>query len=201
MTKHLTYSLKKEVDRYIAKTGRLNPEMLNLGCGNDILEGWINVDRNPSQKGKVKIHDLRLIPYPFRDSSVDIVLMNHVLEHFDNPIEIIDEIYRILRDGGIFIARVPHYSNAASWCDITHKRAFSVMTLRHFCLEYWCSQYNVRRWSSVSHRFGFWMYWYYPWNYIIEPIANIQPLYFENVFANLFSPFEIVFVLEKKEND
>lgn len=47
---------------------------------------------------------------PLENSIADIVLCNQVLEHVDNPIKSVQEIYRILKPGGKFIGSVPHVS-------------------------------------------------------------------------------------------
>ena len=71
---------------------------LNLGCGSKILEGYTNVDKFDYYKPDT-VHDLEVTPYPFKENSVDEILMSHVLEHigqdpniFNN---IIKELYRI----------------------------------------------------------------------------------------------------------
>lgn len=37
---------------------------LNLGCGNDIREGWVNLDIN-KKEGVNVVHDLNEVPLPF----------------------------------------------------------------------------------------------------------------------------------------
>lgn len=46
-------------------------------------------------------------PYPLADSSIDIVVSDHVLEHVDNPREFAVEALRVLKPGGWFCARTP----------------------------------------------------------------------------------------------
>lgn len=46
------------------------------------------------------------IPYP--DESFNIVFSNNVLEHVNNPGNLFDEIYRILKPGGFFISKTPN---------------------------------------------------------------------------------------------
>ena len=44
---------------------------------------------------------------PFRDRSMDIVLCTQVLEHVIRPEEIVDEIHRVLKPGGVAFISVP----------------------------------------------------------------------------------------------
>lgn len=78
---------------------------LNLGCGNDIRKGYINVDFFNS-KAEEKV-DLINFPWPFKDNSIDEILMNHVLEHLPDTERTMREIHRILKVGGIFHGQVP----------------------------------------------------------------------------------------------
>jgi len=52
---------------------------LNLGCGTDYKQGWVNVDAG-NVHCDVK-HDIEKFPWPFEDSSVNEILMKHVFEH------------------------------------------------------------------------------------------------------------------------
>jgi SAM-dependent methyltransferase len=45
---------------------------------------------------------------PLSDSSVDIVTCDNVLEHLDDPLAAFAEVHRVLKPGGIFIAKTPN---------------------------------------------------------------------------------------------
>lgn len=47
-------------------------------------------------------------PLPFDDNSFDVVFSIYVLEHVNNPAELVAEIRRVLRPGGIFLALTPN---------------------------------------------------------------------------------------------
>lgn len=96
---------------------------LNLGCGAFKEEDAINVDINPSVNPDV-IHDLDTIPYPFECDYFDVIKANHVLEHLNAPFEVMKELYRILKPGGVLIIKVPHFSRGFTHAD--HKRGFDV---------------------------------------------------------------------------
>ena len=87
---------------------RYGPIKLNLGCGEDYREGYINVDtRNlPRVDIKWKIDDLGEY---IRDNSIVEILAWDVLEHF--PVrqvpKALDEWVRMLAPGGILQIKVP----------------------------------------------------------------------------------------------
>ena len=43
---------------------------LNLGCGRDIREGYVNLDK-AGLDGVDVVHDLNVFPYPFEDNEFD----------------------------------------------------------------------------------------------------------------------------------
>ncbi len=55
------------------------PIRLNLGCGDDLRPGWVNIDANVSADWDL---DLRQLDLPA--SSTDEVLLSHALEHFSD---------------------------------------------------------------------------------------------------------------------
>ena len=79
---------------------------LNLGCGFNLLAGWENHDEDV---------DLRLRPLPWRDGSVQFILLEHVLEHFNCAIgySILEECFRILAPGGVLRVCVPDVTQVA----------------------------------------------------------------------------------------
>ena len=82
---------------------------LNLGCGNKLLKGYINLDKFNYYKCDVT-HDLEKFPYPFKNDSVNEILLSHVLEHIgqqpDTFINIIKELYRICTNNALKIINV-----------------------------------------------------------------------------------------------
>ena len=46
------------------------------------------------------------IPYP--NGTFDVVVSDNVLEHLDNPLEVFREVHRVLRPGGVFLAKTPN---------------------------------------------------------------------------------------------
>ena len=65
---------------------------LNLGCGYNKREGFVNVDSSPHCAPDL-IHDLEEFPWPWADSSIDEILMVYVLEHLGATTEVYFPFY------------------------------------------------------------------------------------------------------------
>ena len=113
----------------------VKPLKLNLGCGPDYREGYVNCDMSNAVKRDLAI-DLDSFQYPFKDNSVDEIFCSHVLEHLHSPEKAWTEFGRILKKGGRVIVIVPHFSR--NWLSGTHKRAFSLPALDAFAVEGYC---------------------------------------------------------------
>ena len=119
---------------------------LNLGSGNELLQGYINIDLyNP--KADLK-HDLTK-PLPFEDGSVDEIYAKHIIEHFtvNEWIDIKKDWYRVLKVGGKLTIECP---------DI-------VRCMKHFLADtldkrwdFWIKTIYGHTWiEGQSHRNGF----------------------------------------------
>jgi len=84
---------------------------LNIGCGQRLAQGWINVDFH-SENPQVRRVNL-LGRLPFEDGSMDAVYSSHVLEHFtpETAKKLLKECHRVLKHGGILRTVVPDLEN------------------------------------------------------------------------------------------
>src|SRR5258708_36141662 len=72
---------------------------LNLGCGRDIREGWVNIDCSPVP-GVDHVVDFDDKPVlPFGDDSVMYSEGSHVIEHLRDPLPFMEELWRGSRPG------------------------------------------------------------------------------------------------------
>lgn len=116
---------------------------LNLGCGQDYLDGYLNVDRfgEPDLR-----YDLEALPWPWPDDSADEVLFKHVLEHLGRDpmvyLEIWKELYRVCRDGTAIQIIVPHHRHEFFYNDPTHVRPITAEGIALF------SQRLNRQWGD-----------------------------------------------------
>ena len=88
---------------------------LNLGCGDKILAGYVNVDVAPSRAGKKPdvLCDLHRLE-SFEDGTADEILAVHVVEHFWRweVVDVLREWARVLKPGGSMILECPNLLSA-----------------------------------------------------------------------------------------
>ena len=82
---------------------------LHLGCGNNKLEGWINIDSVEAFQPDLVCDISRSLPYD--DLSVDEILAEDLLEHFDKYLRFVVfyEWVRVLKIGGTVTVQVPNF--------------------------------------------------------------------------------------------
>lgn len=88
---------------------------LNLGCGDDLRDGYENVDARDIH-GRNRIVDLDVLPWPWSDGSVEEILMLDFLEHFEysKTDQIVLECWRVLRPMGVVEVQVPDFEHCAA---------------------------------------------------------------------------------------
>ncbi len=106
-------------------------KILDIGCGIHKTPGAIGLDNNPHTAADV-IHDLNVVPYPFPDDEFDLIVGNQVIEHVDDLMRVMAEVYRIARPGAIIRFDTPHYSDIASYTDPTHRRHLTTESFAYF---------------------------------------------------------------------
>jgi SAM-dependent methyltransferase len=120
---------------------------LNVGCGRNILAGWINLDVKPLP-GVDVVADLELctsVPLPIEDDSVDEFLLSHVIEHVRDSLGVMQELYRIARANAKVTIRVPYGGSDDAWEDPTHVRAYFADSFGYFSQPYyWRADYGYR---------------------------------------------------------
>lgn len=188
-----------DVEKALIKYADVNAGLvkINLGAGNDIKTGWLNHDQVTSDDVDF-VFDLNDMPYPLDSDNFDVAYASHVLEHIGDILSCVQEIHRLVKPGGLLIIRTPHYASNCCYGDLSHRHATGYQTFKHLADTDYCRFYGLNKWSSVEFcKLYFAKKWYYPWNYIMQPLASLKPIYYENILGNIFAPFETVTILKK----
>jgi SAM-dependent methyltransferase len=144
---------KEHEERETAVAARFNPEAvaLDLGCGNTPRNPYqakyfYGVDVVDTGNPDVKVADLAIEPIPFEDNSIDFITAFDFVEHIPRIIyidgkkrqpfiELMNEIWRVLKPGGIFRAHTPAYPHKEAFVDPTHVNFITEDTVRYFCKD------------------------------------------------------------------
>jgi SAM-dependent methyltransferase len=166
---------------------------VNLGSGGRPLEGYVNVDIASYAPKVDVVHDLDVYPWPFESESVDEIVMAQCLEHLTDHNKAMQEIHRILKDGGVAKITVPHFTWQLAFTDPTHKHFFGYHTFKYYAGH---GGYFNFKFSSCKTRLVFGKR-LSVWNYVLEPIFNRFPTMYEQSPLRMFPALNVEAVLEK----
>ena len=91
------WTARGQVGDYL-KTSKIRK--LQVGCGSNLLAGWLNTTLYPFDQGAVFMDAAR--PFPIADDSFDYVFSEHAIEHleFVQAALMLRESFRVLKRGG-----------------------------------------------------------------------------------------------------
>jgi SAM-dependent methyltransferase len=121
--------------------------VLEIGCGSGWAISYIHpfvryiaVDRGSLYRDQleaqgVEFHeiDVAIQPMPINDGQVDLIVLNHLIEHIADCEFFVRQLRRVLRPGGVVYVRTPNLERV-KWCfwdDYTHVKPFTPRALDH----------------------------------------------------------------------
>ena len=165
---------------------------LNMGCGRNIKEDYINLDITNFPGVDFK-HDLTKFPYPFKDNYFDEILLLGVLELINTDfIKIMEELHRICKPKAIIKIRSPVFPNMCSAQDPLTKKFMTWNTFEYF-KDDGLNYYSKARFKTLKRIYiyslnskinllGFWINWF--------------PQFYTRFLFNLFPSNNIYYELE-----
>jgi hypothetical protein len=106
--------------------------VLDIGCGTRKIEpDAVGIDSAPHSAAD-KIWDLDRFPWPLDADRFTRIHMSHIIEHLEDPMRAMAEVYRVARDGADVFIVTPHFSSHNSYVDPTHKRHLAAASFEYF---------------------------------------------------------------------
>src|SRR4030042_3029194 len=112
----------KQIEEFLPKPGRI----LEIGCSTGTLlkrlksKGWEVWGVEPSESAEVaRKKGIRVIKKYFERAKLangyfDAIVLNHTLEHLENPISILKKAKTLLKKGGILLVDVPNFGSLSA---------------------------------------------------------------------------------------
>ncbi len=112
---------------------------LNLGCNKNALDDWINVDIQ-SMPGVNVVANLEE-EWPWEDNSVHYIRAFDIFEHLHDPINTMNEAWRVLGHGGLLELWVPSTDGRGAFQDPTHVSFWNRNSLFYYSKKYYADLY------------------------------------------------------------
>lgn len=122
---------------------------LNLACGKDYMEGYINADISYDVGADIVFDMTKGIPYP--ENHFNEVLVNNALTQIEKNIDFVttmNDLWRITKPKGSIFIRVPLAIHECSFQDPMDCRRFTDQSFTYM-------QFNHRRYSQYGLHYGF----------------------------------------------
>jgi len=174
--------------------------IIDLGCGINKVKGSIGVDANTEVKPDI-IHDLNSFPYPFTNNFADKIYLDNTLEHLENTIKVMDEVYRILKLNAMCIISVPYFRSKYAFCDPTHKKFFTLESFRYFDKDddvFKTYKYSKSKFKIYKVEFNKDIKKNFFVNFLCK-FAIKHKWFYESFLSHLFPLSEVTFYLKKDQ--
>ena len=129
-------------------------EKLHWGCGKFPMAGWANVDFMP-EVNPDQVVNLKQFPLPWADNSIQVIHSRNLLEHIDETVPLMKEVWRILKPGGYFSAEVPYATSRVYLNDPDHRRPWTEYTVRYFDIDRDDAWFGCCCHGSTTMKWGF----------------------------------------------
>lgn len=180
---------------------------LDIGCGKNKKVGFTGLDK-VNLSGVDIICNLDKEKIPLEDNSVEKVHSTHFMEHAADILFVMEEIWRVCKNGAKIIIVVPYFNSIGAFRDPTHKRFFTYDTFDYFTdTKKLPSFYSKVKFRIIKKKILFHPFYTHPYGNIFgkvrffhmmpfQLIANLFPYFYEHSILKLFSARDLYIELE-----
>lgn len=105
---------------------------LHIGSGTNYKPGYVNIDYDPMMNADLYL-DLNEEQIPFPDSVVHYVFSHHAIEHIENFLWLMEELYRVCKPNALMKITVPYVTTTEhNLINPFHKTHFTEHKFRFF---------------------------------------------------------------------
>jgi len=171
-----------------------NRRILDIGCGNNKHPGSIGIDFSNIDGVDIS-HNLEKLPYPIKDNSFDVILLQNVIEHIQNIVGLMDEIHRIATLGADILISTPHFSSLYSYQDPTHVRHMAYDSMDVFIDETkHLNFYSPHRFKMINRSIDFGKS--FPMSYLAKALFALSKHKYEKHFAFILPANQLHFHMQ-----
>jgi predicted SAM-dependent methyltransferase len=143
-------TLKWKID-----TKRRKPLRLHLGCGNQHIRGYVNIDWRKTTATDL-VCDIKKLPY--KDDSAELIETYHVIEHLPRHdlMKALKEWRRVLTPAGKLVIECPDFDeDVREYMEGNEERLDSIFGLQRFPGDSHLFGYNFQRLENLLRDVGF----------------------------------------------
>jgi SAM-dependent methyltransferase len=176
---------------------------LDIGPSHFKTPGFVGIDILPGESVDI-LGDARRMP--LKTSSIDEIYSSYCLEHIDDQLAVVTEIYRVCKSGAFVRLILPHFSNPAFFDDLTHQRLYSTRSFEHYDHEMHAltgypnylpgvnlkvTHAELRWWPPqiIERKRGFKKMVLRATNWLINKLANAHPFFCERIWCRWVGGF------------
>ncbi|MCF7815436.1 MAG: class I SAM-dependent methyltransferase [Candidatus Pacebacteria bacterium] len=172
-------------------------KILHIGPGKRALLGAKTIDIL-NLSGVDIVHDLDIVPWPFKDNEFDLIFAHSVFEHLDKQIAVMEEMWRILKPKGRIVITVPHFRCTDAFTDSTHRHFFTTQSMDYYIKTKALSNYQYTTKNFLEK--GFWFGWPQqsknPFTRLFKWFIKRYPRFYDSHLSLLFPVKIIIWELE-----
>ena len=173
--------------------------ILDIGCGKSKVQGAVGVDFK-AYLGVDVVHDLNNFPYPFDEGEFDKIYIFDTLFLLDDPLKVMEEVYRICKSGGDVVVMQPYFRSVWNYVDPWVKNFATVHSFAFYdpddpiCSRYEYSSarfYTTRIIFNEGLRNRRWL------TRIVTAVANKYPRQYEIYLSHFYPLATISYYLKR----